>query len=157
MQKHFLSSELYEFKLQRFCPGVWPSPWKDRWLLGKEPDLPTQQDIHAWSSYTAWRWGLGILHPRSPCLLHTEASLCSAPALAPPGPQKSPSSWQRSSHSGCYPTSLPLPSAGRKSKAASCVQCYWTTTLNPGCSSDSHLSVQGQRAISTCLFSASEL
>lgn len=27
-----------------FLPG--PSPWKKSWLLGKEPDLPTQQDIH---------------------------------------------------------------------------------------------------------------
>lgn len=27
-----------------FLPG--PSPWKKRWLLGKEPDLPTRQDIH---------------------------------------------------------------------------------------------------------------
>lgn len=47
MQKHFLSMGLWEFKLQNFCPGVWPSPWKKRWLLGKEPDLPTRQDIHA--------------------------------------------------------------------------------------------------------------
>lgn len=69
---------LYEFKSQHFCPGVWPSPWKKRPLLGKEPDLLAQQDIHIWSSYMYWGWALGILHPHSPCLLHTE-HLCTLP------------------------------------------------------------------------------
>lgn len=130
MQKHFLSVGLYEFKPQHFCPGVWPSPWKKRRLLGKEPDLPTRQDIHAWSSYTSWRWELGILHPRSPCLLHTEASLCSALALAQSSLQKAPCSWQDSWHNGCYPTSPPLPSLEeeRKSEAGSHILSYGSTT-----------------------------
>ena len=130
MQKRFLSVGLYEFKPQHFCPGVWPSPWKKGLLLGKEPDLPTRQDIHAWSSYASWRRGLGILHPRSPCLLHTEASLCSALVSAQPSLQRAPCRWQNSWHKGCYPTSPPLPSLGegRKCKAGSHMMSSYSTT-----------------------------
>lgn len=119
-------------------------------MLGKEPDLPTRQDIHAWSSYTSWRWGLGILHPRSPCLLHTEASLCSALALAQPSPQKAPCSWQNSWHNGCYPTSPPLPSLGEetKSKAGSHILSCCSTTHPVAVASQGHrhLCIQRQLA-----------
>lgn len=72
------------------------------------------------SSYTFWRWELGILHPRNPCLLHTEASVFSTLALVQPSLQKTPCSWQNSWHNGCYPTSVLLRlGEGRKNKAVS--------------------------------------
>lgn len=79
------------------------------------------------SSYTCWRWELGILHPRNPCLLHTEASLCSALALVQPSLQKTPCSWQNSWQTGRYPTSPLLRlGEGRKSKAVSHILSYYS-------------------------------
>lgn len=63
-----------------FSIAAWTLSLKEEMIARQRARPPYTARYPCMSSYTFWRWELGILHPRNPCLLHTElCALCALP------------------------------------------------------------------------------